>query len=77
MREQWLDIVVPFLASHGIEIPDAVREDDVDSLLPAEIGRDGSHTEAWPELHEEMTHTYRDLDRTEAHRIMPDPDDAE
>ena len=76
MREQWLDTVVPFLASLGIDVPQAVREDDLDSLLPETVGRDGTHTEAWPELHEEMTHTYRELDRTEAHRIMPDPDDA-
>lgn len=75
MREQWLDTVVPFLASLGIDIPRAVRE-DCDSLLPEAVGRDGTHTEAWPELHDEMTHTYRELERTEAHRIMPDPDDA-
>lgn len=75
LREQWLDTVVPFLASLGVDVPTEVREEDLDSLLPTERGRDGSHTEAWPELHEEMTHTYRELDRTEAHRIMPDPDD--
>ena len=77
LRDQWLDTVVPFLASLGVDVPAEVREDALDSLLPETVGRDGSHTEVWPDLHDEMTHTYRELDRTEAHRIMPDPDDAE
>ncbi|WP_423744998.1 1,2-phenylacetyl-CoA epoxidase subunit PaaC (plasmid) [Haladaptatus sp. SPP-AMP-3] len=73
MREQWLDIVVPFLASLGVDVP-AESEDDVDELLPERIGRDGNHTDDWADLHDDMTRTYRDLGRTEAHRIMPDPD---
>ncbi|GKZ13351.1 1,2-phenylacetyl-CoA epoxidase subunit PaaC [Haladaptatus sp. T7] len=73
MREQWLDIVVPFLASLGVDVP-AESEDDVDELLPEHIGRDGNHTDDWADLHDDMTRTYRDLGRTEAHRIMPDPD---
>lgn len=77
IREQWLDTVIPFLSSLGIDVSQAAREGDIESVLPKEIGRDGAHTEAWPELHEGMTHTYRELGRNEAHRIMPDPDDAE
>ena len=77
LREQWLDTVVPFLSSLGVDVPKEAREGDIDSLLSDTVGRDGSHTEAWPELHDEMTSTYRELDRTEAHRIMPDPDEAE
>ncbi|ODR83131.1 phenylacetate-CoA oxygenase subunit PaaI [Haladaptatus sp. W1] len=73
MREQWLDITVPFLASLGVDVP-AESEDDVDELLPEHIGRDGNHTDDWADLHDDMTRTYRDLGRTEAHRIMPDPD---
>jgi ring-1,2-phenylacetyl-CoA epoxidase subunit PaaC len=78
MREQWLDTVLPFLSSLGIDAaPELCEGTDVEWLLPESVGRDGSHTDAWPELHAEMTRTYRDLGRTEARRIMPDPDDAE
>ncbi|MFH5798662.1 1,2-phenylacetyl-CoA epoxidase subunit PaaC [Haladaptatus sp. CMAA 1911] len=74
MRDQWLDIVVPFLASLGVDLPAEVEDGDIDELLPEDIGRDGSHTDDWADLHDEMTRTYRELGRTEAHRIMPDPD---
>ncbi len=74
MRDQWLDIVVPFLASLGVDLPAEVEDGEIDGLLPEDIGRDGTHTDDWADLHDEMTRTYRDLGRTEAHRIMPDPD---
>ena len=76
MREQWFDTVIPFLRSLGMETPEGIRENP-EEFLPEEVGRDGDHTDDWPELHEEMTRTYRELGRTEAHKIMPDPDDAE
>jgi ring-1,2-phenylacetyl-CoA epoxidase subunit PaaC len=71
LREQWLDVTVPFLESLGVQTP----VDEV--LLPDQRGRNGEHTEHWPELHEDMTRTYRELERTETHRIMNDPDDVE
>ena len=76
MREQWFDTVVPFLRSLGLDTPEGLRENPGE-FLPEKVGRNGEHTDDWPALHEEMTHTYRELGRTEAHKIMPDPDDAE
>jgi ring-1,2-phenylacetyl-CoA epoxidase subunit PaaC len=67
-REQWLDVVVPFLGSLGVEVP-LGPDDDVDDLLPDHLGRDGDHTDAWPILHEELTRTYRELDRSDARRL--------
>ncbi len=75
MRNQWLDVVVPFLASLGVELPSEVEDGDIDELLPEHLGRDGTHTDDWADLHDDMTRTYRELGRTETHRIMPDPDD--
>jgi ring-1,2-phenylacetyl-CoA epoxidase subunit PaaC len=74
MREQWLDTVVPFLESLGVQVP-MDPDDEVADLLPDEVGRDGSHTDHWPDLHAEFTRTYRELGRTGAGRIMKDPDD--
>ncbi|WP_198662019.1 1,2-phenylacetyl-CoA epoxidase subunit PaaC [Halorussus litoreus] len=76
MREQWFDRVLPFLRALGLDTPEGVREDP-ESFLPDHRGRDGDHTDDWPDLHDEMTRTYRELGRTEAHEIMPDPDEAE
>jgi ring-1,2-phenylacetyl-CoA epoxidase subunit PaaC len=70
LHEQWFDVTVPFLESLGVQTP--VDEE----LLPDQRGRNGEHTEHWPELHEEMTRTYRELERSETHRIMNDPDDV-
>jgi ring-1,2-phenylacetyl-CoA epoxidase subunit PaaC len=66
---------VPFLTSLGVELPAEVEDGEMDELLPEHIGRDGNHTDDWADLHDDMTRTYRELGRTEAHRIMPDPDD--
>ncbi|WP_435153699.1 1,2-phenylacetyl-CoA epoxidase subunit PaaC [Haladaptatus sp. DFWS20] len=77
MREQWLDTVVPFLASLGVEVPKEVQDGNPDELLPEHLGRDGSHTDDWEVLHDDMTRSYRELGRSEAHRIMPDPDDEQ
>ncbi|MDG5778690.1 1,2-phenylacetyl-CoA epoxidase subunit PaaC [Haloarculaceae archaeon H-GB2-1] len=67
-REQWLDVVVPFLGSLGVEVPFG-PEEDVDDLLPERVGRDGNHTDDWPALHEELTRTYRELGRSDARRL--------
>jgi ring-1,2-phenylacetyl-CoA epoxidase subunit PaaC len=41
--------------------------------VPAD-GRGGEHTDHWPELHDEMTATYRELGRDTATLIMdPEP----
>jgi ring-1,2-phenylacetyl-CoA epoxidase subunit PaaC len=56
LREDWLDEVVPYLESLGVEIPEpeAVVRPDV-------LGRDGSHTDDWFDLHEAFTASYREL----------------
>ena len=76
MREQWFDTVISFLRSLGLDTPEGIREDH-EAFLPDHVGRDGDHTDDWPALHEEMTHTYRELGREEAHKIMPDPDETD
>lgn len=72
LRADWLAAVVPQLESLELDVP---HPDGV--ALPDDVGRDGSHTEHWPVLHDEMTRTWRELGRTEAGRIMKDPDDVE
>ena len=66
-----------FLDSVGLSVPDVVDADGTvaEGALPERVGRDGSHTEHWPELHGEMAHAYRDLGRGESEEIMEDPDD--
>ncbi|MFB6105093.1 MAG: 1,2-phenylacetyl-CoA epoxidase subunit PaaC [Halobacteriaceae archaeon] len=65
LREDWTSITVPFLESLGLTVPEPER--------PDATGRDGSHTEAWADLHAEMTNTYRELGRSAATQIMEDP----
>lgn len=74
LREQWLDSTVSFLESLGVQTPDFA---DSTGVLPDQHGRNGTHTEHWPALHEDLTRTYHELGRTETHRIMGDPDDDE
>ncbi|NHN40267.1 phenylacetate-CoA oxygenase subunit PaaC [Halorubellus sp. JP-L1] len=81
MREEWLDVVVPYLEDLGLDVGDAELPEQYDVHhsefeLPADVGRDRSHTDAWFDLQEEFTNTYRELDRHEANRIMKDPDEA-
>ncbi|PSQ59721.1 phenylacetate-CoA oxygenase subunit PaaI [Halobacteriales archaeon SW_7_71_33] len=71
LRRDWLDRVVPYLESLGLDVPDPGDTD-----LPTAVGRDGEHTDHWNDLHEEFTRTYRELDRQGTVRIMPDPDDT-
>jgi ring-1,2-phenylacetyl-CoA epoxidase subunit PaaC len=75
LGEEWLERVVPRLDSLGLRTP--VPEDGTitEAVLPDVRGRDGTHTDHWSALHDDFTHTYRDLGRTEATTIMPDPDD--
>ncbi|WP_435332911.1 1,2-phenylacetyl-CoA epoxidase subunit PaaC [Haloarchaeobius sp. TZWWS8] len=67
MREEWLDEVVPYLESLDLTV------DERD--LPEAKGRDQTHTDDWSALYDDFTHTYRELGRTKADRIMKDPDD--
>lgn len=82
MREAWLDTVVPHLEGLGLHVEDAQLPEQYDvhheaMELPDELGRDGTHTDSWDELHEEFTFAYRDLGRTTTTEIMADPDDVE
>lgn len=57
MRTEWLETVVPFLESLGLNVPEA---DEVER--PNECGRDGTHTNAWSGLYDEFTATYHEID---------------
>ncbi|WP_435364005.1 1,2-phenylacetyl-CoA epoxidase subunit PaaC [Haloarchaeobius sp. DYHT-AS-18] len=80
MREEWLDEVVPYLESLDLSVDDAELPEQYDLHhsafdLPAEVGRDQSHTDDWFDLYDDFTHTYSELGRESANRIMKDPDD--
>ncbi|WP_254536597.1 1,2-phenylacetyl-CoA epoxidase subunit PaaC [Halomarina litorea] len=75
LRDEWLSIVGTFLDGLGVSLP-MDPDDDPDEFLPGARGRDGSHTDPWFRQFNELTYTYRMLDRTEAPRLMPDPDDV-
>jgi ring-1,2-phenylacetyl-CoA epoxidase subunit PaaC len=75
LRAQWLDEVVPYLESLGLVSP--VDDGAVLVDLPDARGRDGGHTDHWPELFEEFTFTYHDLDYARPPHLMEDPDDVE
>jgi ring-1,2-phenylacetyl-CoA epoxidase subunit PaaC len=62
MRTEWADTVATQLSEFGLDVP------DVGPATPT--GRDGKHTDHWPELFEEMTATYRNLGRDRATTIM-------
>jgi ring-1,2-phenylacetyl-CoA epoxidase subunit PaaC len=68
MRRQWLDSVGSFLESLGVTVPFGPG-DDLNENLPAVLGRDGSHTDHWPRLHDELTETYRELGRSDVRRL--------
>jgi ring-1,2-phenylacetyl-CoA epoxidase subunit PaaC len=76
LREDWLLLVGGFLEGLGLRFPLA-PEEDPDSALPDALGRDGTHTGDWERQHREMTYTYRMLGRTEAPRLMVDPDEVD
>lgn len=62
MREEWLTRVEGTLEGIGLTMPDAE--------MPEPAGRDGTHTDHWAALHEEMTETYNHLERDSATTIM-------
>jgi len=79
MGEEWLSIVVPYLESLDLDVPESgIEEMDeyavTDGMLPDHVGRDGPHTESWSELIEAFTHTYRDLGRDRSTKIMKPPE---
>lgn len=76
LREDWLALVGGFLEGLGLGLPLA-PEEDPERMLPDPVGRDGSHTGDWERQHREMTYTYRLLDRTDAPRLMADPDEVD
>lgn len=80
LEEEWVNTVCPFLEDLGLETPAVERvhfdeyEYEVEAdVVPDERGRDGSHTDAWDDLHAEFTNTYRELGRSEATKIMEKP----
>lgn len=68
MRRQWLDTVGSFLEGLDLTVP-MNPDDDPGDLLPAAVGRDGSHTDHWPRLHDDLTATYRELGRSDVRRL--------
>ena len=79
MGEEWLSIVLPFLESLDLTVPEGgLAEADgyavTGEMLPAVRGRDGSHGEAWDELFEDLTNTYRELERDRPTKIMEKPE---
>lgn len=65
LREDWLSITIPFLESLGLTVDEPTQ--------PEATGRGGTHTDAWADLHAEMTNTYRELGRSAATQIMDEP----
>jgi len=79
MGEEWLSVVIPYLESLDLDVPESGVEGMdgyavTDEMLPEHVGRDGSHTEAWSDLFEEFTHTYHDLGRDQSTKIMGRPE---
>ncbi|MDG5759081.1 phenylacetate-CoA oxygenase subunit PaaI, partial [Natronococcus sp. A-GB1] len=79
LGEEWLSIVVPYLESLELELPVSAQVDDdtfeiTEEMLPEERGRDGGHTDAWVDLHDDLTYTYRDLGRSDTTKIMEKPE---
>ncbi|OIB55920.1 1,2-phenylacetyl-CoA epoxidase subunit PaaC [Natrialba sp. SSL1] len=81
LGEEWLAIVVPYLESLGLDVPESGQTGDgefefevTQEMLPPERGRDGTHTDAWVDLYDDFTHTYRELGRSEPTKIMDTPE---
>ena len=77
MRAEWIETVFDTLTSIGIDVERPQVEDGcvADEDLPAHVGRDGNHTDHWSTHFDEITNTYRELERHDATRLMEDPDD--
>ncbi|ELZ05673.1 phenylacetate-CoA oxygenase subunit PaaI [Natrialba chahannaoensis JCM 10990] len=81
LGEEWLAIVVPYLESLDLDVPESGQTGDgefefevTQEMLPDERGRDGIHTDAWVDLYDDFTHTYRELGRSEPTKIMETPE---
>ncbi|AFO57157.1 1,2-phenylacetyl-CoA epoxidase subunit PaaC [Natrinema sp. J7-2] len=57
MRTEWLETIGPSLEALGLDVPDP---DEV--VRPNGRGRYGTHTDAWHNLYDEFTATYREVD---------------
>jgi len=68
LREDWLAVTTPFLEGLGLTVPEP--------SLPDVRGRDGSHTDDWESLYDELTYTYELLGREPA-KLMAPPDEVE
>ena len=79
MRAEWLDTIEPFLESVGLSLDGVPVDGDGPGgyELPDATGRDTTHTDDWPDLVDDFTHTYRQLGRDRATKIMRDPDQEE
>lgn len=80
LQEEWVNTVCPYLEGLGLETPavERVHFDEYEYEVEADVvaderGRDGSHTDAWDDLHAEFTNTYRELGRSQATKIMEKP----
>ena len=71
LRDEWLDIVALSLETYGISVPDVAH---LEASMPDAIGRNGTHTADWVDLHDEMTLAYRRLGRDDTERVMDDPE---
>ena len=71
LRNEWLDTVALSLETYGISVPDVAH---LEASMPDAIGRDGTHTADWVDLHDEMTLAYRRLGRNDTERVMDDPE---
>ena len=71
LRNEWLDTVALSLETYGISVPDVAH---LEASMPDAIGRDGTHTADWADLHDEMTLAYRRLGRDDTERVMDDPE---
>lgn len=77
MRAEWVETVTDTLTAIRIDVERPRIEDGrvAEEDLPEHVGRDGDHTEHWRTQFDEITNTYRELERHDATRLMEDPDD--
>jgi ring-1,2-phenylacetyl-CoA epoxidase subunit PaaC len=79
LGEEWLSIVIPFLESLGLDVPESELAEAegyavTEPMLPLDRGRDGNHGDDWDELFDDLTHTYRELGRDRPTKIMEKPE---
>lgn len=76
LGEEWLNQIVPFLESLGLNMPLGDQTTVTDEAFPPVVGRDGEHTDDWQNLYDEFTRTYDQVDIGDPVKIMDDPDDG-